>query len=260
MKAHQKIIREQKEIEDAAGVFGKWWDGMKFDIKTAVVKQVDYNQAKAVIEEYEWLGCMPAMVKFCYGIFFDNHLGGVVVYSQEYSENLGHWDKYDYTGKMILLSRGACVHWAHPHSASKLITQSMKMLPDKYKIVTATVDELAGEIGTIYQACNFDFIGSMRENNPNVKNSKGKRFGVMIDGKLYGSRSIRQKIGTQRKADILAKWPDAIFVPQKAKRRYFYFLGNKKEKKNYRSKIAQFIKPYPKRDNSAQYPDLGCRG
>ena len=127
---------------------------------------------------------------------------------------------------MILLSRGACVHWAHPHSASKLITSSMKMLPKKYKVVTATVDELAGEIGTIYQACNFHYIGAMRENNPNIKNSKGNRFGVLINGKLYGARSIRQKIGSQRKAEILSKWPDAKFIPQKSKKRYFYFLGS----------------------------------
>ena len=247
MKAHQRIVREEKEIEDAHNVFGKWWEDIDTDIKKAVVKPIERKQAQEVIEQYEWLGRMPAMVKYCFGIYFENHLGGVVVYSHEYSENLGHWDKYDYTGKMILLSRGACVHWAHPHSASKLITSSMKMLPAKYKVVTATVDELAGEIGTIYQACNFYYIGSMRENNPNVKSPKSSRFGVLINGKLYGARSIRQKIGTQRKADILAKWPNAKFVPQKAKKRYFYFLGNKKERKYYKKQIEQFIKPYPKR-------------
>jgi len=247
VKAHQRIVREEKEIEDAHNVFGKWWEDIDTDIKKAVVKPIERKQAQEVIEQYEWLGCMPAMVKYCFGIYFENNLGGVVVYSHEYSENLGHWDKYDYTGKMILLSRGACVHWAHPHSASKLITSSMKMLPEKYKVVTATVDELAGEIGTIYQACNFYYIGSMRENNPNVKSPKSSRFGVLINGKLYGARSIRQKIGTQRKADILAKWPNAKFVPQKAKKRYFYFLGNKKERKYYKKQIEQFIKPYPKR-------------
>ena len=247
MKAHQRIVREKKEIEDAHNVFGKWWEDIDTDIKKAVVKPIERKQAQEVIEQYEWLGCMPAMVKYCFGIYFENNLGGVVVYSHEYSENLGHWDKYDYTGKMILLSRGACVHWAHPHSASKLITSSMKMLPEKYKVVTATVDELAGEIGTIYQACNFYYIGSMRENNPNVKSPKSSRFGVLINGKLYGARSIRQKIGSQRKADILAKWPNAKFVPQKAKKRYFYFLGNKKERKYHKKQIEQFIKPYPKR-------------
>ena len=78
----------------------------------------------------------------------------------------------------------------------------MKMLPDKYKVVTATVDELAGEIGTIYQACNFTYIGSMRENNPKVNDRDNDRFGVEIKGKLYGARSIRQKLGKQKKEEI----------------------------------------------------------
>ena len=46
---------------------------------------------------------------------------------------------------------------------------------------------------------------------------------------------------------ILQKYPDAKFVPQASKKRYFYFLGNKKEKKYYRSKIEEYLKPYPKR-------------
>ena len=123
----------------------------------------------------------------------------------------------------------------------------MKMLPEHYKVVTATVDEHAGEIGTIYQACNFHYIGSMRENNPNVNSRDNDRFGVEIKGKLYNARSMRQKIGSQKKEDILRCFPDAKFVPQTSKKRYFYFLGNKKEKKYFKSKIEEFIKPYPKR-------------
>ena len=122
-KAHQKVIREQKAKEYAH------LPPVSCDIKQAIVKEVDYSAAKEIIEEYEWLKCMSAIVKHCYGIFFGDACAGVVVFSQEYSENLGHWDKYDYTGKMILLSRGACVYWAHPHSASKLISTAIKLLP-----------------------------------------------------------------------------------------------------------------------------------
>ena len=85
MKAHQRIVRERKEIEDADNVFGKWWEDIDVDIKKSVVKPVERKQAQEVIEQYEWLGCMPAMVKYCFGIFFENNLGGVVVYSHEYS-------------------------------------------------------------------------------------------------------------------------------------------------------------------------------
>ena len=53
---------------------------------------------------------------------------------------------------------------------------------------------------------------------------------------------MRQKIGSQRKEEILKTYPDAEFVPQASKKRYFYFLGNRKEKQYYKSKIAEFIK------------------
>ena len=49
------------------------------------------------------------------------------------------------------------------------------------------------------------------------------------------------------KEDILKMYPDAKFILQKSKRRYFYFLGNKTEKKYYKSKIEEYIKEYPKR-------------
>ena len=246
--AHQKLIRDKMQKEDAWNLFGEWWKDVDTDIKKAVVKPINFITASNLIKKYEWLGCMPAMVKYCYGIYFDGNLGGAVVYSTEYIENLGHWDKYDYTNKIILLSRGACVHWAHPHSASKLITSSMKLLPSQYKIVTATVDEHAGEIGTIYQACNFTYIGSMRDNNPKVNSRKNDRFGVKVKGKLYGARSIRQKIGTQKKEEILKYFPDAEFVPQASKKRYFYFLGTKTERKYHKKQIENQIKPYPKRN------------
>jgi hypothetical protein len=245
--AHQKIIRDKKSITDQQNLFGNYWENLDLNLSKAIVKEIDLHSASKMIIEYEWLGCMPAVNFYAYGIYFDGVCGGVVVYGQEYTENLGVWDKYDYTNKIILLSRGVCIHWTPINTASKLITTSMKMLPKKYKIVTATTDHLAGEIGTIYQACNFDYVGSMRESNPKVNGKKLDREGFLIKGKLYGSRAIRQKIGSQKMEDILKRWPDAIKVAQNSKHRYFYFLGSKSDKKYHRSKIKHLIKEYPKR-------------
>lgn len=244
MKAHQKIIRDRLKQTDDETIPDV------IDISEAVVKAISREQAKAIIEKYEWLGCLAAVNWFYYGIFFRGICGGVVIYGQEYIENLGVWDKYGYTGKIILLNRGACTYWAHPHSASKLIRASMKMLPEKYKVITATVDDLAGEIGTIYQACGFDYIGSMRDNNPKVKSTKGDREAWIINGKLYGKRAVKQKLGTCKQEVVWQHFPDAKKVKQNSKHRYFAFRGSRKEKRQLRSTIEQFIKPYPKRDSN----------
>jgi len=250
--AHQKIIRDEKAISDKANLFGTYWEEIDKDLKKAIVRETDLASAKIMIEEYEWLGCMPAVNFLAYGIYFDNYCGGVVVFGQEYTENLGVWDKYDFTDKIILLSRGVCLHWTPKNTNSKLIMSAIKMLPEKYKIVTATTDHLAGEIGTIYQACNFHYVGSMRESNPNVKSGKLDREGWLINGKLLGSRNIRSKIGSQKMEDILKIYPNAKKVKQNSKHRYFYFRGTKKEIKYYKSNISELIKPYPKRKESKE--------
>jgi len=251
MKAHQRVMREHfAEVEGSTDLFGDWWSGLDVSIDKAVIKAVPLSVASAMVKKYEWLKCMPAITKYCYGIFWENVCGGVVCFSPEYIENLGRWDKYDYTGKIILLSRGVCLHWAHPHSGSKLIMSAIKMLPERYKVVTATVDDLAGEIGTIYQACNFHYVGSMRDSNPNVNSRKGDRDAWIINGKLYGARAMRAKFGTTKLEVIKEHHPKVEKVKQNSKGRYFLFRGNKKEKAYYKKQIEHLIKKYPKREEN----------
>jgi len=124
------------------------------------------------------------------------------------------------------------------------------MLPPEYEIITCTTDHLAGEVGTIYQACNFHYVGSMRDNNPNIRSKNGDRFGVIIDGKLFGARAMRSKYGTQKQSVILEHHPDAKFVKQKSKHRYFYFRGSKSVIKKHFKAIKHIVKPYIKRNQT----------
>jgi hypothetical protein len=248
--AYQKIVRDKKAHTDKYNLFGEYWNDIDKTLSSAIVREIDINTAKKIIEEYEWLGCMPAITWYCYGIFFDGYCGGCVVFSPEYIENLGRWDKYDYTGKIILLSRGVCLHWTPKNTNSKLIMSSIKMLPQKYKIVTATTDHLAGEIGTIYQACNFYYVGSMRDANPNVSSKNGDRDGWLINGKLYGARSLRLKYGNTKMETLLKHNGRVEKVKQNSKHRYFMFRGSNSDIRYYKSKIEHLIKPYPKRSES----------
>ena len=263
-KAWQRAVRERAAQEEpATDLFGAWWRSIDTGITRATIKPIDVTQAKSVIEKYEWMGCLAAVTWYAYGIFFDGCLGGAVTYGPEYSENLGKqarergrkcadWSKYGYEDRMILLSRGACAHWAHPHAASKLIRVSMRMLPPRYEVVTATVDPAAGEIGTIYQACGFHYVGSMREANPNVQFRAKDRHAWRINGKLYGGRAVRAMVGSTRQADILEKYPKAECVMQFSKHRYFAFRGPDKAQRL--AAIAHMVKPYPKRSPLDESP------
>ena len=249
MTAHQRLIRDQRAAEqsDEDGLFGDYWAAADLDIGRAVVRPIDARTAATVIDRYEWMGRMPAIVVACFGIYFDGLLGGATVFAPEYAENLGVWDKYGYTGKIILLARGACVHWAHPHAASKLTALAIRQLPRKYEIVTATVDALAGEVGTIYQACNFVYAGRMRADNPSSSGSWPTREGYMIDGVLYTGRTMRHRFGTQDFATISAAHPGSERVEQEAKGRYFTFRGPSAVRRRHLAAIQHLIQPYPKR-------------
>ncbi len=251
--AHQYLMRMDKAAEEADSLS---FDPKELTLDEAVIRPITRSDAKPVIERYEYLKCMPAISTHHFGIYFPTEsgeqLGGVLVYGPDYAKNLGHWDKYGYTDNMLLLSRGVCLWWTPKNTASYFISRANKWLGANthYRVITATVDAMAGEIGTIYQALNWQYVGSMRRANPNIKVKSRARFGVIIDGKLYGSRAMRSKIGSQRQAEILKRWPDAQFVNQREKERYFTFLGTKKERRELKKAIAHIILPYSKRNVS----------
>jgi hypothetical protein len=234
MKAWQRQIRERIAASDG-DLLGRWWDGIDVDIAKAEVRPIDRGMAEGIILTYEWLGCMPAVTWYTYGIFFDGVCGGVVVFGPEYAENLGVWDSYGYTGKIICLSRGACTHWAHPHSATKLIMQSARMLPKRFEVVTATSDYKAGEIGTIYQACGWHA----------ARMNTHTRSGAIVNGKRVSSRALRGARGKSDRATI-ANIGGVVEV-EEPKLRYFYFRGPVAVRRKHRGAIASRIVPYPKR-------------
>jgi len=247
MESHQYKIRVKKENEEK--------DSLDFNIndvslKNTLIKQISRNDASKIILEYEWLKSIPPFSKYYFGIFFQinnkEYLGGVLIFSEEYSSNTTAWDKYSFKDELLLLSRGVCLWWTPKNTASYFISKIYKYLLDntKYRAITATVDPMAGEIGVIYQSLNWCFLDTI--------NTKTKtRFGVIINNKLYGSRSIKRKVGSIKKEDILALYPDAIFAKQYRKKRYIYFIG--KNKKRYIKEVSNVIKPYPTKSLDNEY-------
>jgi hypothetical protein len=172
-----------------------------------------------------------------------------VVYGDEYAENRGVWDRYGYTGRIVALLRGACLPWAHPHSASKLIRGSMAMLPERFRVVTATCCAAAGELGCVYQAAGFDFVGQMR---------RGARALIYYAGRIISERQARQRFGTCGRRALAKLGIASWLVPRRS--RYFGFRGNRREQAALRTAIADRLQPYPKRLPIGPYPSHDGKG
>lgn len=179
LKAHQRFsnydkehswqyeIRLQNKVEDLAlsnlseeAVKALSIDDFKFEY-IAKDNKAGCREVKEFIERHEWLGKMPIWVtdRFTARLKSSNLLAGVVVMAtpNTFSNLLGA------EGKNLekLIARGACISWSPKNLASWLIMQSIKWMVKNtdFRYFTAYSDPEAKELGTIYQACNFIYLG-----------------------------------------------------------------------------------------------------
>ena len=116
---------------------------------------------KDFIKQHEWLGKMPiwATHRFTARLKKNGILAGVIVMAtpNTFSHLLGSGNK----GKEKLIARGACISWAPKNLGSWLIMNSVRWMVDntEFRFFTAYSDPEAKELGTIYQACNFHYLG-----------------------------------------------------------------------------------------------------
>jgi len=235
-KAHQRIIREEKSVTTVSPIAPP-------DIKNAVCERILYKEAKNIILDYEWLGTMGTTQKH-YGIFFDGELCGAICFGyfqamQGYATYVG--DKYAKKG--IQLSRGACAWYAHKHSASKLIGYGLKeMKKQGYKYCIAFSDPSAGEIGTVYQATNWYYLGTKKDMHWDMYYKTGKLY--MNDRDIFKKFGFR---GKKKQLVYIADKPELELRLRKPKTRYIKLNRNKKENKQMMELLADKIQPYPKR-------------
>jgi hypothetical protein len=117
------------------------------------------DKIKAFIERHEWLGKLSLYPTHRFVAEYNGILAGVVIMDQPnaFSKLLG-----EETKKLErLISRGACVSWSPKGLASALIMFSIRWMVKntRYRLFTAYSDVEAKELGTIYQACNFIYLG-----------------------------------------------------------------------------------------------------
>lgn len=223
------------------------------DLKKARVIPVSREFAEQIILKYEWLGTM-ANTQIHYGIFFQNYCAGVTCIGIK-----GNGFPTPYIGKefgiaiqdMVLLARGACVHWAPPGTNSKLVSFTCKLLKNYGKLILAYADTDAGEIGTIYQSCNWYYIGK----SEGVKR-KDASF-ITPAGKILHKKTLNNKakslgieFGEYRK--ILK---DQGFIEQRGNPKHRYVQILDKTDKELIAKIKAMSKPYPKRPKQANLSD-----
>jgi excisionase family DNA binding protein len=121
--------------------------------------KVGCKRIQEFIQRHEWLGKMPTRPTHRFVAMYKGHLAGVVVMAtpNSFSNLLGKENRH----LEKLISRGACISWSPKNLGSALVMFAVRWLAKNtgFRIFTAYSDVEARELGTIYQACNFTYLG-----------------------------------------------------------------------------------------------------
>lgn len=239
---------------------------------TLVTDKQEQKKMKAFIQRHEWLGTLSQYTTHWFGCYYKDKLAGVILFNMPnaFSKILG-----DNTKDIErLISRGACISWSPKNLASSFLMWCIKYMVQNtpYRLFTAYSDPTAKELGTIYQACNFYYMGQNA--------GASARYINPYTGTLTSDRYFRQKTAYKKYAlELGIKWEAAwnhptgmlwenvpddieiqlrqmskdkqknakkIILPKKHK--YAYVLGrNKKETKQLR-------KIYESKNKLREYP------
>ena len=245
----REVICHQRQIRDAQH------DGhpVPKDFSRAEVREVSYDEAKRVILKYEWLGTMGTTRRH-FGLFFDGELAGVECFGATAGTGVQYLCGVEHADRVMTLCRGACVHWAHEHSASFLIPRACKLLAREGKnIFVAYSDPTAGEIGIVYQACNWFYAGMTEPKGSVIVSPCGevrdqRSMGNFVRDRCRGASSS----AFFRKPTRAEIWAELVgtghkFIPRTLKHRYVGIYADRRLRMKLTDSLRWGILPYPKR-------------
>lgn len=152
-KCYQRYIREVwAEIEPRPTLPS---------LKGARVSRISRAEAESIILKYEWLQTMGRGISACYGLKINGELLGANCFGVM-GGKIGDICGPEYADKTVCLMRGACVPHAPENAASFLTRHTCRQAYKDFgwEIFFAYSDTAeASEIGTVYQACNWWYLG-----------------------------------------------------------------------------------------------------
>jgi hypothetical protein len=234
------------------------------NLDTAVVEQISNEEAKTIILKFEWLRTMGSGTIVCYGLKRASELLGVACFGRV-GQHVG-WicgltsdARKTFAIKTAYLMRGACVPYAPKNAASFLIRHSCFLARKDFgwQIFFAYSDHDAGEIGTVYQAANWLYLGTglgqaAGHYHADYQAPSGEiwsSYKINHDRvNLAKKLGISTKRGEFRKGLIQLGWKQIKRFSHR-KGNYVWFEGTPKEKMFLKSECRYPFKPYPKRED-----------
>ena len=241
-----------------------------FTFKNIISKE-DKTKATEFIKRYEWLGTIGSYPTHWFTAYYKGILSGVIIMSMPnaFSKLLGEETK----NIERLIARGASASFCPKNLGSKFLMWCIKWMVDntQYRLFTCYSDPQAKELGSIYQALNFFYLGQKSGTNVRCVNPYNPKS--LITDRAFRARSFYkhyakdlgiewqknwnndQKILWENIPNDIEKrlrdyskemYKNAEKIEFPSKHKYAFVLGrNKTETKELRRTFLKLNKTYP---------------
>ena len=201
------------------------------------VKPIDYQDCKEWFLKKHYAHRIPP-IEFCFGLYDNEQLIGVCSFGTPVSSVLRDCIK---SFKLYELNRLVVNEGLPKNSLSYFVSNCIQLMP-KPSALVSYADTSQNHHGYIYQATNWIYTGL-----------SAKFMDYMIKGMehLHGASVFDMSRGQENRVQWLKdKFGDRLYMKERPrKHRYFYFVGNKRDKKKMINELPYKIEPYPKGDN-----------
>ncbi len=126
------------------------------------------------------------------------------------------------------------------NTESRLISESIKLLPKKVRLILSYADPSEGHLGKIYQATNWLYIGKTAGGSKMID-----KEGKILHSRLTSMYRLRHPEYKDMSGDEIMKIYGWKYIDNKAKYRYVMLRGNHKLKKKMFKKIEKYVESYP---------------
>lgn len=276
----QYEIRQQNlsnDLEEASLSPEQYKDLKISDFDFCYVDKEDKEECRKIkefIERHEWLGKLPNRPthRFVARLKANGVIAGAIIMAvpNAFSHILGK----ENINKEKLISRGACISWSPKNLGSWLIMKSIKWMVKntEFRVFSAYSDPEAKELGTVYQACNFIYLGQKSgtvkqyfdPKRPNAGWFSDREFRKRSKYKLYAQNLVINKdiwekyfmnkwtpnwnfCSKELKKDLKEeerKYRDSCLSRDlKSKHKYIYILGKSKKETKALKKLFYNLNP-----------------
>ena len=200
------------------------------------VKSIDYQDCKEWFLKKHYAKRIP-MVQFAFGLFDNQQLIGVCSYGTTLAIDIRKRFEYNvYELNRLVVNEGL-----PKNTLSYFVGTTIQMMP-KPCVLLSYADTSKGHHGYIYQATNWIYTGL---------SAIVREYKVRGEEDMHSQTLFDKSKGKENRVAYLKElYGERLYMDYRDKKnRYFYFVGNKRDKKKMLEQLPYAIEPYPKGDN-----------